>query len=567
MTNHNRDIGSEDFKITELVKELKEDKFLVPTFQREFVWQPANIIKLWDSIYKFYPIGSILYWETNSYLHTHRKLGGFEFPHDEDSVRKFKEWKYILDGQQRATSLLISLVGGKGKVEDHEEFDYTLFFDATKGDFFFANGLKKHIAEVVNKKFLIRVRDVPEWSFTFYKEIAAEEGFSSEIESNLGQISRIFSDYKIPVVRVKGVEVNEVCDIFERINQEGKRLDPVDIIVARTYRSEDPKKNYKGFYLREYLDAFKDTLIQQGNRYQDLDDLSIIQMVAVCRRKESKEKRNPYGITPASLENLTAEDFEQHWNACQKTILKTIKFLSDMKIHGPGMLPFTYMILPLCYYLHKNKNPKKEIMREWFWRTAFGVDEFRQNTQVFDYCENFFRPLEYGKPVTFQPLALSKARLVRTSYNYRNSLSRAVLAFLAYQTPLDFSDPHAVVLDNVYLLLSQAPNLHHIFPQNFLKKHLGESDYSIDSLMNISFLRAETNIKISDTDPLEYLKDFAKDVRGFDKILQSHLIPPLYVEMTGFSADMYRNFLFERAEWIAELLRAELSHVDVQIVE
>lgn len=49
MSNLARDIGSEDLKIQELVKLLREDKFLIPTFQREFVWEPVNIIKLWDS--------------------------------------------------------------------------------------------------------------------------------------------------------------------------------------------------------------------------------------------------------------------------------------------------------------------------------------------------------------------------------------------------------------------------------------------------------------------------------------------------------------------------------------
>lgn len=138
MPSLSREIETEPKKIFQFVEEeLAKDKLLIPTFQREFVWEPENIKKLWDSIYKFYPIGSILYWVTDSYLHTHRKLGGFEFPHDEDAVRKFKEWAYILDGQQRVTSLLVSLLGGKGKVKDNEEFNYTLYFDATNAEILF----------------------------------------------------------------------------------------------------------------------------------------------------------------------------------------------------------------------------------------------------------------------------------------------------------------------------------------------------------------------------------------------------------------------------------------------
>jgi len=169
MSNLNREIESEVMKINTFVEEkLAKDKLLIPTFQREFVWEPENIRKLWDSIFKFYPIGSILYWVTDSYLHTHRKLGGFEFPHDEDTVRKFEDWAYVLDGQQRATSLLVSILGGKGRVKEEEDFDYTLYFDATNATFFFANELEKRKSKV-NPVFLIRLKDVPKWTFSFYK--------------------------------------------------------------------------------------------------------------------------------------------------------------------------------------------------------------------------------------------------------------------------------------------------------------------------------------------------------------------------------------------------------------
>ena len=224
MSNLTRDIGSEDLKIGELADMLAKDKYLIPTFQREFVWNPENIKKLWDSMYKFYPIGSLLYWETDTYLHTHRRLGGFQFPHDEDTVRKFKEWKYILDGQQRATSLLVCMLGGKGRVEDAEMFDYTLYFDSIKGDFFFANELEKRRESGDDPRFLVRVRDVPTWEFTFYKDISAIPGFNATIEHNLQQLRRMFTDYKLSIIRIKGVEVSEVCEIFERINQEGKKL-------------------------------------------------------------------------------------------------------------------------------------------------------------------------------------------------------------------------------------------------------------------------------------------------------------------------------------------------------
>ncbi|TET32857.1 MAG: DUF262 domain-containing protein [Planctomycetota bacterium] len=565
MSNLTRDIGSEDLKIVDVVNLLREDKYLIPTFQRGFVWDAHSIKKLWDSMFRFYPIGSLLYWETNSYLHTHRRLGGFEFPHDEDTVRKFGEWKYILDGQQRATSILISMLGGKGRVEDDEDFDYTLYFDATKAEFFFPNELEARKKAVPDERFLVRVRDVPEWKFTFYKEISSAEGFNDKIELNLNQLQRMFTDYKLSVIRIKGVEVSEVCEIFERINQEGKKLHPVDIIVARTYRNDQDEK--PGFYLRDHLQGLKDVLIESGSRWQEMDDLTIIQMVAVCLRKRHTEGRNPFGITPAALDNLTTRHFEENWETCQKTILETLKFLMDQKILGPSMMPFIYLALPVCYYFDRNKAANRDVARQWFWRMAFALDRLSSSSEVYGFCENFFDPLEGGKEPKIPSLVLSKTRLVQSSYYYRNALSRAVLAFLANQHPKDFSDPQAEVLDNVYLLLSQAPNLHHIYPQNFLKNVEGlPADAETNSLMNICYLRARTNIEISDRNPLDYFKDF-KDVRNFAEILESHLIPAGFTERGSFGPSDYRDFLFARVELFCQRLEQALPDVGVQIVD
>ncbi len=495
MSNLKRDIGTEDLKIEEIVKLLREDKFLIPTFQREFVWDPSNILKLWDSMFRFYPIGSVLYWETDSYLHTHRKLGGFSFPHDEDTVKKFKEWKYILDGQQRCTSLLVCMLGGKGRVEDNKEFDYTLYFDATKAEFFFSNEMEKRCSRVIDKQFIIRVRDVPNWGFTFYKEISGVEGFSDVIEHNLQQLQRMFNDYRLSVIRIRGVEVNEVCEIFERINQEGKHLHPVDIIVARTYRNPNERTSYPGFYLRDNLNSLRARLVESGSRWLDMDDLLIIQMVAMCLRKEFTESRNPFGITPAALDNLTTDHLEKNWANCQRTILETIKFLTDQKIIGPDMLPFVYLSLPVCSYFHMNRTTNSDMARQWLWRNAFGLESFNNSTDVYSYAADFFGKLEQGQTPEIPPLRLSRSALVQSSYYYRNARSRAVLAWLANQRPIDFSDPKAEVLDNVYLLMTQAPNLHHIYPQNFLKNVESlPTDASSDSLMNICYLRAKTNI-------------------------------------------------------------------------
>ncbi|MEH1915063.1 DUF262 domain-containing protein [Nostoc sp.] len=107
------------------LENLLSNKYQIPTFQRNVVWEKENVKKLWDSIYKFYPLGSILIWKTNTKLESHREIGGLKFADNFHS----NEYQYILDGQQRTTSLLTSIHGGN--IANNENFNPTLYIDLT----------------------------------------------------------------------------------------------------------------------------------------------------------------------------------------------------------------------------------------------------------------------------------------------------------------------------------------------------------------------------------------------------------------------------------------------------
>ncbi len=115
-----------DKGITTYLDDLKNSDYQIPTFQREVVWEKENVKKLWDSIYKFYPLSSILVWKTDVKLQNHRQIGGHKFS-DDHFARS--EYQYILDGQQRTTSLLTSLYGGS--IDGKNNFDPSLYVDLT----------------------------------------------------------------------------------------------------------------------------------------------------------------------------------------------------------------------------------------------------------------------------------------------------------------------------------------------------------------------------------------------------------------------------------------------------
>lgn len=218
----------------EFIHQLAGGEFLIPTFQRIFVWSPENICSLWDSIYRFYPIGSILCWKTRTRLHVHRQVGGFFIPENVDPDSNLQS--YILDGQQRATSLLVSFYGGAGKVKEHFAFDYTLYFDLNNASFFFEKDYYRHRWES-EPEFLVRVRDIPELPPDHGDSLEKIKKFSDSIAGNLEQAKYMFTDYNVPLICLAGYDMAGVCSIYERINQTGMRLKNMDILIARGFKN------------------------------------------------------------------------------------------------------------------------------------------------------------------------------------------------------------------------------------------------------------------------------------------------------------------------------------------
>jgi uncharacterized protein with ParB-like and HNH nuclease domain len=231
---HDRKISIQNRNVLEFIQFLAAGRFLIPTFQRPFVWNPEDIIRLWDSLYQRYPIGSILCWNTNVRLHVHRKPGGFYSP--EDGNPKQEMHSYILDGQQRVTALLTSFYGGTGQVRDRFSFDFTLYFDLTRAVFFFEKDYYKHRAES-DAAFLIRLHDAQNLPPYYCMQYSERNGFLPAVEKNLEQLRFLFSDYAIPLIHLEGFDVADVCAIYERMNQTGMRLQNIDILIARGFKN------------------------------------------------------------------------------------------------------------------------------------------------------------------------------------------------------------------------------------------------------------------------------------------------------------------------------------------
>ena len=582
MNSHVDRIKPDSFGITTYLENLRRGQYQIPTFQREVVWDRDRVKRLWDSICKFYPLGSILVWLTETRLHKHREIGGYPL-REEISGR---EYHYLLDGQQRA--LLTSIYGGSIKGQD--ERDPRLFVDLAVDEndevedeswrerFLFWDEIDDRGGELLRnlgrmKRYeaglVVKLEDIAQRYPDLERRLVEGSGrkdYDDPTREALRRMKRVFDSYKLSFIELRGIEVAEVCQIFERINQAGQPLSMFDIVVAKTFR---PKTNGKSeFYLRGLFEGFRHELDLAGSRYDEIDDMTLLQTLAVLVR-DSVPDAKVQNITDRYLNVLRTEHLEAVWRDGKTAMQKVFDFLNNhLRLQGPALVPYRYFYMSLASYFFRNDEPDYDLLRRYFWYFSFHNEDLLSNTShLADHIDRFHRSRRDGD-FGFERFLIDKDRLRNTTYSTRGRLSRAVLALFANQDPRDWAFPDRSVLTSVYYTLTDHPNLHHIFPLDFCEKHLGEYGQYADSLLNIAYLTQITNLNISNKNPLEYLQDFLGP--RFAEVQRTHLLPDMIVEWARamqMPSDALDRFVEARLELLLQKLKAYLPSITFEVVD
>lgn len=573
-----------DKGITTYLDELKNQNYQIPTFQREVVWDRENVKKLWDSIYKFYPLGSILVWKTDLKLQNHRQIGGHIIS-DENFTRT--EYQYLLDGQQRTTSLLTSLYGGK--IEGKDGFDPSLFIDLTienedetdddsyKKRFLYwdeiddrSGTLNRNIGR--KKKYddglIVRLLYIKQNFENLQQKIVdhpeVKQRYSHPYWIELRKIQQVLNNYRISFIELKGIKVAEVCQIFERINQAGKPLDIFDIVVAKTFRTKS--KSNDGFYLRDLIDDFRGI---NNSHFLQIDDFDYLQIIAILIR-ESVEKSGIYNITPRYLNDIKTEQIEEIWEPAQKAILKTFDFFENtLRLKVPQLIPYRYFYLTVANYFFKNSHPDYDFLKKYFWFNSFHRDDLLSNTGDINTHISFLNGQKKNNEQNFDRFLIDKDTLRKSSYSSKGRISRAILSLYSHKNPKDWKYTDRNVNVENFFFSTDKPNLHHIFPTNYIANNRAENKLNSNSLMNIAYLTLKTNLEISDKNPLEYIKEYDENP-NFENVIVSHLLPKRLLEwsrMEEMPENALDQFIEERVNIVIEELKNLLSGITIEVID
>lgn len=527
----------------DLISEIEKGQIKIPKFQRDFVWSKENTAKLLDSIIKGYPIGTFIMWETNERLNDIKNIGNINLPQIPDGVKV----QYVLDGQQRITSLYAAFVGariqkeGEKKITDYNDIYVRLDLD-----------LDNHDEQIiVSEKPLAPSIQLCDLLDLNRKMLEIQSGFSQEEFVLIHKYNQIFSTYEFSTIVLLKEDIESAIEVFTRINTGGQTLTLFEIMSAKSY---DEKL---GFDMSEKFKSFIEELSRcKYNTISSSVPLNLLSIV-LTPNKECKRR---------NILQLNKSDIIDAWEDVISSIKYSIDFFRSVyRIPVSSLLPYDSLLIPFSYFFYITKDkPKGDQLRyleEFFWRVSLSYrygssteSKLAQDIKRIDEIILGVRP-SYDD---YKVYLSSPKTLIDTSFSAGSSYCKAILCLYCFFEPKDFQDNGKVILDNSWLKLANSKNYHHIFPKSFLRKTNQSNE---NSIVNISLVGAELNKnKIRAKAPSIYFREFNDENISLNSALKSHMINDL--DEYGLISDDYSVFLQKRSEWIYQELqnRIELSN-------
>lgn len=531
-------------KYTDLISEIQKGQIKVPKFQRNFVWSLEKTAKLLDSILKGYPIGTFILWETNERLNDIKNIGNLELPAIPDDIKV----QYVLDGQQRITSLYAAFLGAKIQKEGEKKItNYADIYVDLNGDVE-NNDDQIVISEKPEEGIFITLHEVLNFNENL---LEIKEKYSDEQFKKIHQYSQTFSTYDFSTIVLRKEDIDSAIEVFTRINTGGQTLTLFEIMSAKTYDEEqdfDMEDRFQGL-LKELEERKYDTISSSVI-------LSVLSLI-LSKNKECKRK---------VILQLDKQAIIDIWDDVISALKESVDyFRSVYRIPVSAILPYDSLLVPFAYFFYFQKEKPKgdqiKFLEEFFWRMSLSFrysssteSKLAQDIKRVDEILNGNRPNYEDVKVYLS----SPKDLIETGFSAGSSYCKAILCLLAYHEPKDFQDNGKVILDNSWLKVANSKNYHHFFPKAYLRKNnIGNEN----SLVNITLVSADLNKrKIKAKAPSIYIQDFLDENDELPISIKSHLIDDL--NNFGVMSDDYLVFLEKRASTIFNELkkRIELKH-------
>ena len=562
-------MSKEEASVQKLVSDIELGVLRLPEMQRRYVWRSTRVRDLLDSLYRGYPSGTILLWETEE-----------DVPVQEFAVEQQETYsqntRLLLDGQQRLTSLAAVIRGKPVNVKGRKKPIELLFNlkhpdtlavvtevheDATKEEEELIEDETDSTEDEIGKRlnqmtFVVATKKLarlPQWvkvtdvfksdSDSEFLKRAGVNGFDDpnydRYSQRLAQLRGIRKyEYRLEVLG-RELSYDEVTEIFVRVNSLGAKLRSSDLALAQI------TAKWRGA-LKEFQ-SFQKTCAQNGF---NLDLGLYIKNLIVFATGQSR-----FHI----VGGITLDTLKTSWKESCEGIEFALNFLkNNVKIDSPALLSSPFVIITLAFYCHKRKynlSPQEaNDMRCWM-LVANAKGRYSRGSSETILDQDLATLREGGAQQLTERLRQQVGRLEiepeeLEGRNQRSALFKTM--FLAFRAAgaKDWKSQLAIALSHSGV--QHRLQFHHIFAKAKLKGVY--TRYEADDIANLCFISGKLNRQISDKAPSEYFFDILES-SGADAFssqcipIDSHLLQP----------ENYKAFLKERRKLIAKRINQFLN--------
>ena len=568
-----------DYILKKLVEDISMGEIGLPDIQRPFVWSMTKVRDLFDSMYRGFPIGYLLFWENGS-SDTHRTIGAGP----KQKVARL----LIVDGQQRLTSLYAVMKAVPVITKDFKSQRIKIAFHPLSEKFEVSNAAIEKDAEWIPDISILWQPDTKPHAFKkkFLEKLGKRRPLTAEEEDIIHErIDRLIKLEEYPLTALEissSVDEDKVSEIFVRINSKGEALNQANFILTlmsvfwdegrkeleefcRRSKAPSPDGSPSPFnhYLRPNPDQLLRVSVALGFRRARLEHVySLLRGKDLETRQFSDEQRvKQFALLQEA--QVYALDL-QNWHEFFK-VLKRAGYPSDQLISSQMAVLYTYAL-----WLIGKRDFKvdlyrlREVMARWFFMatltgryTSSPEARFEQDMALLrgaNRADDFVRILDEQISAV-----LTKDYWEVTLPNELETAAARNTAQFAYYAALCLLEARVLyskmkvseLLDPTTKAKKTALERHHLFPRKYLQRIGVREKRLINQVANYALVEWSDNIKISDRAPRDYVPEleerFASD--ELQQMYDWHGLPSNWYELD------YEDFLKERRRRIALIIK------------
>jgi hypothetical protein len=567
--------------VEELVSKIERGELRLPEMQRRYVWRSTRVRDLLDSLYRGYPSGAILIWETDEPVPEQDFAIG-------QQANPYAKTQLLLDGQQRLTSLSAVIrgepvqVNGRVRpiellfnlehpdqlsviteVDDNsidasdEPVDVNDDGEAPSDDEADASEdeLQKRFDRMTFVVATRKLDQLPQW-------VKVSEVFKTDSDAPFLQQAGVtgfddarYQKYSQRLARLRGIRkyvyrmdvlerslsYDEVTEIFVRVNSLGAKLRSSDLALAQiTAKWRGSLENFQAYQADCSGAGF------------ELDLGILLKNLVAHATGQSRF---------LTVANLKLEQLQSGWDdGCCGLDFALNLLRSNTGICSPALLASPFLLITLGFYCtqrgYQLSPTDADGLTRWaLLANAKGRYSRGSSETLLDQDLKTIRDggshLELLERLRTQVGRLDIAPEELEGRNQRSALFKTM--FLAFQKAgaRDWQTQVAIALSHVGS--AHQLQFHHVFPKALLKKN-GYTTREIDDIANLAFIGGRANRRISDKPPATYIPELI--ATDGDQAFTSQCIP---TDPSLLSPDRYRNFLAERRRLTARRLNEFLS--------